>query len=254
MNNLISSLDQILITQRGYVFEPPINKKIVFISSGGLDSTIGVVRAIEEWDCVVYPLFVRRHARATKYEEASFNSVSEVYLKRYPKNYMSPKKIEIEVPPVDFKLGLTDIRLKKLGHAMRNANLQSLGVQYAVWLNDNRKFDIRTILAATVGDDFLPHSSIEAYRANTIAVCIDQNDWSWQIASPLIEPTLNSRPYFKRDNILWAKERNLPIEFTRTCINDCEISDGSCGECIDRLKAFKEAGIIDPINYQLKKI
>lgn len=150
----------------------------------------------------------------------------------------------------ELKTGLTEERLKKLGHAMRNVVLQSIGVQYAVWLNDSENLNIRTVMAANVGNDFLPHSSIQAYRTINILVCTDQNDWSWQITSPFTEPTLRGRPLFKANNIKWATSRDLPLQYTRTCINDCEIADGTCGECSDRLRAFEESKVKDPLEYR----
>lgn len=248
----IQNLEKIILCHRDYIFKPPKNTSVIFMMSGGLDSTIGAARAIEEWGCVVYPLFIRRHARATKYEEGSFDRVANTYRLRYPNNFMPSKKVDVEVPPLEFKSGLTELRLKKLGHALRNACLQALGVQYAAWLNDNRNLGIKTVLAANVGDDFLPHSSIQAYRTFTILTCTDQNDWGWQISSLFTDPYLEGRPIYKKDNIKWAIERNLPLAFTRTCINDCEVADGTCGECQDRLKAFEEAGVKDPITYQTK--
>lgn len=251
--NAVEALDAIILAHRKYLFKEPINEHVVFIMSGGLDSTIGAARTIEEWGSIIHPLFVRRHARATVYEERAFDLIAGDFqerYKRYKGKFLEPKKLEIEVPPTELKSGLTKTRLDKIGHAMRNTVLQSIGVQYAAWLNDNNDLNIRTIMAANVGNDFLPHSSIQAYRTMNILVCTDQNDWSWQIGSPFTEPTLKSRPLFKTDNIKWAVSRNLPLQYTRTCINDCEIADGTCGECIDRLKAFEEAGVEDPVEYQ----
>ena len=249
-NEAVSELNAILLAHREFLFKEPINEHVVFIMSGGLDSTIGTARAIEEWGSVIHPLFIRRHARATVYEERAFDLITQDYLKRYYGKFLEPKKLEMEVPPTELKSGLTKVRLDEIGHAMRNAVLQSIGVQYSAWLNDNENLNIRTILAANVGNDFLPHSSIQAYRAMNVLVCTDQNDWSWQVGSPFTEPTLEGRPLFKADNIKWAVERKLPLQFTRTCINDCDIPDGTCGECVDRLKAFKEAEISDPLEYQ----
>lgn len=249
-NDSVDALDAVILAHRKTLFKEPINEHVVFIMSGGLDSTIGAARAIEEWGSYIHPLFIRRHARATVYEERAFDLMVADFSERYKGKYLEPKKIETEVPPRELKTGLMKARLDKIGHAMRNAVLQSIGVQYAVWLNDNRNLNIRTVMAANVGNDFLPHSSIQAYRTMNILVCTDQNNWDWQIGSPFTEPTLKGRPLYKADNIKWAVERNIPLQFTRTCINDCEVPDGTCGECVDRLKAFKEAGIPDSIKYQ----
>lgn len=250
-NDTIQKLEAILLAHREYLFKEPKGEHVVFVMSGGLDSTVGAARVIEEWGSIIHPLFIRRHARATKYEEKAFDLVAGDYQNRYRGKFLEPMKLEVEVPPVALKPGLTADRLQRLGHAMRNAVLQAIGVQYAVWLNDNEGLNIRTILAANVGNDFLPHSSLQAYRTMNILICTDQSDWSWQISSPFTEPTLAGRPLFKSDNIKWAVSRNLPLQYTRTCINDCEVADGICGECKDRLKAFEEVGVKDPLKYQI---
>ena len=249
-NKTVEMLNAIILSHRDYLFKKPEGEHVVFVMSGGLDSTIGAAQIIEEWGCYIHPLFIRRHARATKYEEKALDLVADDYSKRYQGHFLEPKKLDIEIPSVELKSGLTQERLYRIGHTMRNVVLQSMGVQYATWLNDNEELDIRTVMFANVGNDFLPHSSIQAYRSMNILICTDQDDWNWQLSSPFIEPTLENRPLFKADNISWALSRGIPLQYTRTCINDCEVADGTCGECLDRLKAFQEANAKDPINYQ----
>lgn len=248
---ILKQIENIILSHRKYIFFPPVNQRIVMLLSGGLDSTICVAKIIEEWNCIVYPLFVRRHHRSTKYEEKAIDLISKEYIKKYPDNFIKPKKIDIVLPPAEFKIE-PKLRYKKMGHEpLRNMCFNALGVQYAIWLNYNQNFDIKTIFIATTGDDFLPNCSIQSYRVSTIMACVDQNDWTWQITSPFIEPYLKDIPFYKRDNILWAAKNKLPLQHTRTCINDCEIADGTCIECKIRIKAFKEAGIKDPIAYQV---
>lgn len=42
----------------------------------------------------------------------------------------------------------------------------------------------------------------------------------------------------------------VPYHLTRTCYKDQAISCGKCGSCDERLKAFAEVGIKDPIDYE----
>ena len=44
--------------------------------------------------------------------------------------------------------------------------------------------------------------------------------------------------------------RKVPYQLTRTCYKDQEFSCGKCGSCSERLEAFKNIGIKDPIQYQ----
>ena len=43
----------------------------------------------------------------------------------------------------------------------------------------------------------------------------------------------------------------VPYQLTRTCYKDQELSCGRCGSCIERLEAFAEIGMNDPIWYEV---
>ena len=42
----------------------------------------------------------------------------------------------------------------------------------------------------------------------------------------------------------------VPFELTTSCYNGHEKACGRCGTCIDRIKAFRENGVVDPIEYE----
>lgn len=43
---------------------------------------------------------------------------------------------------------------------------------------------------------------------------------------------------------------DVPYELTRSCYKDQPIACGKCGTCVERLEAFAEIGIKDPIEYE----
>lgn len=43
----------------------------------------------------------------------------------------------------------------------------------------------------------------------------------------------------------------IPFNLTRTCYKDQSTACGKCGSCVERLKSFKEAGVKDPIMYDI---
>jgi 7-cyano-7-deazaguanine synthase len=45
-------------------------------------------------------------------------------------------------------------------------------------------------------------------------------------------------------------EQNVPYQLTRTCYKDQEKSCGKCGSCTERIFAFNELGLQDPIPYE----
>jgi len=42
----------------------------------------------------------------------------------------------------------------------------------------------------------------------------------------------------------------VPFELTTSCYNGNEKACGRCGTCVDRIKAFRENGVVDPIEYE----
>lgn len=50
--------------------------------------------------------------------------------------------------------------------------------------------------------------------------------------------------------LLKGVELDTPYLYTRTCYKDQELSCGKCGSCIERLEAFNNIGINDPIKYK----
>lgn len=246
---LLKKVEDIFIARRGFIFKPPDNESVLILASGGLDSTVTIDLIIKEWNVKVYPLFIRRTARATLYEERAFDFFMDFYKKRFPRNLMQSYKVETEVPPLSLKRYKRTNQLTTLGHPMRNAALQNIAAQYAAKLEATKNVKVNTILASTIGDDTFPHSSLLALRIENLAVCVDTGNWRMQVTSPLIDNQLPNRPLYKKDLIVYAGKHKIPLEHTRTCIEAVEIPDGTCSECLCRLRAFKAAGRKDPIKY-----
>ncbi len=245
---LLDMVDNILLYRRGYITRVPQDEAVVMAFSGGLDSTMTINMVIKDWNVTVYPLFVRRSARATPYEEKAVKHFVDFYNQRFPGKIKPLEIVDTEVPPLQFKKYPEVDRLQKLGHPHRNVVLQALAVQYGQKLRATAEPNLSTILTSTVGDDSFPHSSLLALRTMTLLTCEDTGDWNWQVISPLIDRELKGRPIYKKDLIKYAIENDIPLDKTRTCIEG-GVPDGTCAECACRLKAFAEAGITDPIKY-----
>jgi 7-cyano-7-deazaguanine synthase len=54
----------------------------------------------------------------------------------------------------------------------------------------------------------------------------------------------------KRDIVLTGKKLNVPFNLSWSCYKSSDKACGQCDSCALRLRGFKEAGIIDPIEYQ----
>ena len=249
---ILRSVEGVLNNARGYVFRIPQNQPVVALVSGGLDSAVAVDKIIREWGVHVYPIFIRRKARAEKYEEKAFDELVNFYMKKHPKNFKQSYKISAVIPPLELKSYFKKSTLKSIGYPLRDANLQNVGVQYAYALNEKYRLNIKTVLIAMSPDETFPHCSILALRAQTLTACIDTNDWEWQISSPFIEP-VSGKQMRKKDIMLWAVKYGIPLGATRSCVSGFKYPDGTCQECLWRLKAFQGAGVRDPLHYRTRR-
>lgn len=55
----------------------------------------------------------------------------------------------------------------------------------------------------------------------------------------------------KADILMIGMDLQVPYLYTRTCYKDQELSCGKCGSCVERLEAFQNIGLKDPIHYEV---
>jgi 7-cyano-7-deazaguanine synthase len=55
----------------------------------------------------------------------------------------------------------------------------------------------------------------------------------------------------KTDIALIGEELDVPWESTWSCYEGGKIHCGKCGTCVERIEAFRDAGIVDPTQYAL---
>jgi 7-cyano-7-deazaguanine synthase len=246
----VAAIEAILRRERGYIFEIPHGEDVVALVSGGLDSTLMVDLLIDEWQCRVHPLYVRRGARAEPFEESAFDRYCALFQERFGDRLAAPIKLDQEVPPRTLKPHFPAERLQVVGHPMRNAVLQSLAVMTAFALNGRDGLAIRTVFSGSVAEDTTsPEQGLLGLRVQTLSTCIHLGAWMWQVTSPMIEPTVRRRPLDDRDLILRAVQRGIPLQYTRSCFGSAPQADGTCGACVKRRRAFAAAGVADPAEY-----
>ncbi len=247
----VAAIDAILRRERGYVFDVPHGEDVVALVSGGLDSVLMIDLVIDEWRCRVHPLFVRRGARAGPYEEAAFDRYCALFRERFGDRVAEPIKLDADVPPRSLKPHFPAERIDAVGHPMRNAVLQSLAVMTAVALNGRDGLSIRTVFSGSVAEDATgPELGILSLRVQTLSTCIHLGEWTWQVTSPMTEPTVRPRPLDDRDLISRAVRREIPLQFTRSCFGAAPRADGICTACVKRRRAFEAAGVPDPAEYE----
>lgn len=82
----------------------------------------------------------------------------------------------------------------------------------------------------------------EFYKAMDSAIYIG-TDRRVEIIAPLLDED-------KTDILYHGLSINVPYHLTRTCYKAQPLSCGKCGSCTERLEAFADMGIPDPIQYE----
>ena len=63
------------------------------------------------------------------------------------------------------------------------------------------------------------------------------------VIAPLVKKT-------KKEIIKLGIDYNVPFEKTWTCYDNKNLACGKCNSCQDRIKAFRENNVMDPIEYE----
>jgi 7-cyano-7-deazaguanine synthase len=72
--------------------------------------------------------------------------------------------------------------------------------------------------------------------------------WGTDGAVHVIAPILC---WDKTKILTWGLSNDVPYHLTRTCYKDQPLSCGKCGSCVERLEAFSNHGVTDPISYEV---
>ena len=121
----------------------------------------------------------------------------------------------------------------------RNAVFLSIAVSYAMSICSNKIF-----YGAQGSDEpFYPDCRREFYRAFEKAACLGTG-LKLSIEAPF---SLLS----KSETIKLGAELGVPFSLTWSCYRDGPKHCGKCESCVNRKKAFAEAGISDPTDYEV---
>ena len=120
----------------------------------------------------------------------------------------------------------------------RNAIFLSVAVSYAASICANKIF-----YGAQGSDEpFYPDCRREFYKAFEAAACLGTGT---EIS---IEAPFSGRP--KSETVRMGTELGVTFELTWSCYFNGVKHCGKCESCLNRKKAFKEAGIPDPTEYE----
>jgi 7-cyano-7-deazaguanine synthase len=218
-----------------------MGKKVVVVFSGGMDSYTVLHKAFRE-GFEVLPLtfnYGQKHNKEIEYAKHACIALGVI-----PKivditaiNQLltgSSLTSDIEMPEGHY----ADDNMKSTVVPNRNMILLSLAVGYAVSSDANKVF-----YGAHAGDHEIYPDCRPEFVEKMNSVCAIANYEPVEIVTPYL--ALN-----KTDILREGLAMGLDYRRTWTCYNGREKACGKCGSCVERLEAFSENQMSDPLDYE----
>ncbi|MEO8433507.1 MAG: 7-cyano-7-deazaguanine synthase QueC [Pyrinomonadaceae bacterium] len=216
----------------------------VCLVSGGMDSCVTAAIAARENDELAF-LHVSYGQRTEARERMSFEQLADHFAvrKRLAVSIEHLAKIggssltdhSIPVSAAD----LNSLEIPASYVPFRNAHLLSIATSWAEVLGAQR------IYIGAVADDSSGYPDCRPVFYAAFQSAIDAGTRP-ETRVELCTPVIALR---KSDIVRRGRELGAPLEFTWSCYQASEVACGCCDSCGLRLRAFREAGVTDPISY-----
>ncbi|NQZ90143.1 MAG: 7-cyano-7-deazaguanine synthase QueC [Colwellia sp.] len=218
-----------------------MTNKVVVIYSGGMDSFTVLNRALHDGK-EVYALtfdYGQRHVKEIEYASTVCKSldVNHKVIDISAINQLlagSSLTDDIDIPEGHYEAE----SMKSTVVPNRNMILLSLAVGYAVSVGASQVY-----YGAHSGDHAIYPDCRPEFVMKMNEVCKIANYESVEIFSPYLTVT-------KSDILTDGLKMGLKYDNTWTCYNGREKACGHCGACQERLEAFSDNNVTDPLNYE----
>ncbi|HEY6119712.1 MAG TPA: 7-cyano-7-deazaguanine synthase QueC [Pyrinomonadaceae bacterium] len=236
--------------EKAFAQDSPIEtstvKRAVCLVSGGMDSCVTAAIANEENDELAF-LHVSYGQRTEARERQAFDQLADYYDvdRRLAVSIEQLAKIggssltDEQIPVADPDLNARTIPTSYV--PFRNAHLLSIATSWA------EVIEAQTIYIGAVAEDSsgYPDCRPEFYRAFQTAIDTGTKpETRIKLRTPVIALK-------KFEIVLRAQELGAPLDLTWSCYREEKQACGKCDSCALRLRAFREANIVDPIPYLL---
>ncbi len=223
-----------------------MKSKAIILVSGGMDSLVTTAIAAQE-NSEIYLLHINYKQKTQRKEQETFEKIVSFFK---PKDFL--------ITQIDYlaQIGnssLTDDKIKVKTYLenngqipdsyvpFRNGNLLSIATSWAEVIGVNRIY----IGAVEEDSSGYPDCRETFYQAFEKAINLGtKDDTQIKIVTPVIHKT-------KAEIIKIGSKLNVPFEYSWSCYQSEDVACGVCDSCHLRIRAFKEAGIKDPIPYAI---
>jgi len=223
-----------------------MTNKIVISVSGGMDSSTLLGKCLYE-GYEVYPVSFTYGSKHNKYENEACKNVCEHY------GFKNVPLINLDFMGQLFESNLlskggdipeghyTEKTMTKTVVPGRNLIFASIVAGYAESIGANF-----IGLGVHAGDHAIYPDCRPKFIENLNRTVLASSDEKIIVSAPFL--------YLTKKDILNIGYRldnyKVPYQLTRTCYKAQEKSCGVCGSCVERLEAFDQIGVKDPIEYE----
>lgn len=215
----------------------------IVLVSGGVDSCVAAAIANLNYQLAFLHLNYRQ--RTEERELRAFHQIADFYkvkkrliadidfLKRIGGSSLTDESIEVTPAPLEGSTIPTSYV------PFRNTHLLSIAVSWGEVIGASKIF-----IGATQPDSpGYPDCRPEYYEVfNRLIEMGTRPETRIEVVTPLIHMQ-------KREIVLKGVELGAPLHLTWSCYQQNDIACGVCHSCVQRRKAFQEAGVPDPISY-----
>ncbi len=223
--------------------DPPSNLAVCLVS-GGMDSCVTAAIADEENEHLAF-LHVSYGQRTEERERRAFQEIADFYQvhRRLSISIEHLSRIggssltDLNFPVAPANLGSQTIPTSYV--PFRNAHLLAIATSWAEVIQAGR------IYIGAVAEDSSGYPDCRPGFYEAFQQVIDwgtKPETSIEIRMPIIALK-------KREIVLRAQEIGAPLHLTWSCYRESDRACGECDSCALRLRAFREAGVADPITY-----
>ena len=216
----------------------------VCLVSGGMDSCVTAAIAAEENQEIAF-LHVSYGQRTERRERKAFDDLADHFnvSKRlaasieYLKNIGGSSLTDERIKVAEANLKSREIPTSYV--PFRNSHLLAIGTSWAEVTGAKRIY----IGAVAEDSSGYPDCRPEFYEAFQQTIDAGTRpDTNIEIVTPIIH--LRKSEIIKR-----GLELGAPLELTWSCYQSDDVACGRCDSCALRLRAFADAGVVDPIKY-----
>jgi 7-cyano-7-deazaguanine synthase len=224
----------------------PTKKRAVVLLSGGMDSCVCAALAVREYEAAA--VHVSYGQRTEARERRAFDGICDrlgirerLVVRNEALRAIGGSALTdstIAVPEIE---GGSPAGVPVTYVPFRNAHFLAVAVSWAEVLGAEKVY----IGAVEPDSSGYPDCRPEYYRAFNEVVKAGTKDGRIVVVTPLIE-------MHKAEIVRRGLELNAPFDLTWSCYQREDRACGVCDSCLLRLRAFREAGAVDPIPYGLR--